>query len=476
MSKSEENRPDSTRVSGEPPFEGREELTEEWTRAFDWVEAELGGRAVRLRRQGRWRPAYFFDLERPDGSMLPLYFRGDRGHEEGERVEDVLLHEAHIYQVLEANGLPVPHVHGFCPDPRGLVMDRLPGTFNLGTVDDEGRRATILDDYIRHLVAMHAIDASEFEALGLTRRDDERSLALGDFDQWVEQFRKAKRGPEPLLEFAIQWIYRNVPSGRREVTFVQADSGQFLFEGDRVTAVLDMETGYLGDPLADLGGLLCRDLGEPLGALAPAIARYAELSGRDVDLDVVRFHGLRFNLCTPMVMAHFVAGAQPEVDHAMYVAWSIVWARAALAGMAELMRLELPVIADYEVPTSARGAAYASLVRQIENLKAEAGDDEARAYALDSPLRQARALERADALGPAFEAIEREELSALLGRPVDDLVEADADLERLVLDAGPERDAEFLQYFYRRTLRAHELHRPALFEYVDRTLQPLESA
>ena len=67
----------------------------------------------------------------------------------------------------------------------------------------------------------------------------------------------------------------------------------------------------------------------------------------------------------------------------MYVAWSIVWARAALAGMAELMRLELPVIADYEVPTSARGAAYASLVRQLENLKAEAGDDEAMYFDAD---------------------------------------------------------------------------------------------
>ena len=41
-------------------------------------------------------------------------------------------------------------------------------------------------------------------------------------------------------------------------------------------------------------------------------------------------------------------------------------------------------------------------------------------------------------------------------------------------EAGPEQDADLLRYFYRRTLRAHELHRPALFESVDRTLQPVE--
>lgn len=455
-------------------FERREDLTPEWQRAFAWVEAELGGQVTGLRKQGRWRPAYFFDLERDDGEKLELYFRGDRGHAEGERVACVIEHEANIYRVQEAAGLPVPHVYGVCPDPKGIVMERLPGDFNLEKVEDEAVKARILDHYIEYMVEMHAIDAAEFEAVGLERREGERTLALGDFDQWVEQYRRAKRRPEPMLEFAIQWVYRNIPSGRHEVTFVQADSGQFLFEGDRVTALLDMETGYLGDPLADLGGLLCRDLGEPLGELAPAFRRYAELSGREVDFDVVRFHGLRFNLCTPLVMAHFVAGAQPEVDHAMYQAWSIVWGRAALAGMAELMRMPLPEIEAYEVPESVRGAAYASLVRQLGDLKDREEGDEARRYEIDRSLRLALALERADALGPHFDAIERRELAELLGHPVDDLIAADAELERVVLEADSDRDAEFLAYFYRRTLRAHELHRPALFEYTDRTLQTVE--
>ena len=455
-------------------FASLDDLTEEWRRGFDWVERELGGRVKSLRRQGRWRPAYFFDLERPNGEIWPLYFRGDRGHEGAERVDSVLDHEADIYRVLEANGLPVPHVYGLCPDPKGIVMDRLPGDFNLEKVEDPVVKADLLDQYIEQLVAMHAIDPAEFEAYGLERREDPRTLALGDFDAWVENYRRAKLRPDPMLEFAVQWVYRNIPTGRREVTFVQADSGQFLFEDGKLTALLDMETGYLGDPLADLGGLLCRDLGEPLGHLAPAMRRYAEISGRDVDLDVVRFHGLRFNLCTPLVMAHFVAGAQPEVDHAMYQAWYVVWARAALAGIAELMRVSLPKIEPYEVPASTRAAAYASLVHQLGELKSQAEGDEARVYEIDRPLRLAVALERADALGAKFDRIEREEIAVLLGRPVEDLLEANAELERLVLASEPDRDAEFLTYFYRRILREHELHRPALFEYVDRTIQSIE--
>ncbi|MBW2425539.1 MAG: phosphotransferase family protein [Deltaproteobacteria bacterium] len=456
-----------------PQSETKAELSPEWQRAFAWVERELGGKVVDARPQGRWRPAYFFDLERK-GERLPLYFRGDRGHAQGERVASVLGHEADIYHVLEANGLPVPHIYGLCPDPEGIVMDRLPGEFNLATVDDPERRRAILDHYIELLVEMHAIDAREFEARGLERREGERTLALGDFDAWVAQYRKAKRRPEPMLEFALGWVYRNVPSGRKEVTFVQADSGQFLFEGDRVTALLDMETGYLGDPLADLGGLLCRDLGEPLGELAPAIRRYAELSGRAVDLDVVRFHALRFNLCTPLAMAHFLAGAQPEVDHAMYRAWSIVWGRASLAGIAELMRLELPGIEPYTLQPTLRAPAFDGLVHMLGELREQAEGDAGRVYEIDRPYRLALALQRLDALGPEFDAIEREEIGRLLGRRVDDLAEGNEALERLVLESGPERDAELLAYFHRHIEREHELHRPALFEYVDRTLQRLD--
>jgi len=448
-------------------------LSPDWRRGFEWVESELEGRVCNLRRQGRWRPAWFFDLERAD-EVLPLYFRGDRGHAESERVASVLDHEANIYRVLESNGLPVPHVHAMCPEPRGIVMDRCPGRFNLATLEDRDEARAILDHYIELLVGMHAIDPAEFEAHGMERREGERSLALGDFEQWVTQYRRAKRRPEPMLEFALQWVLRNIPKQRSEVTFVSADSGQFLFENGRVTALIDMETGYLGDPLADLGGLLGRDLGEPLGELAPAFRRYAELSGREVDFDVVRFHGLRFNLCTPLVMAHFVAGAQPEIDHAMYQAWSIVWGRAALAGIAELLRVDLPEIKPYREEPTLRAPAYASLVHMLGELREQAGDDEARSYEIDRPHRLALALQRSDALGAGFDSDECDEIGELLGHRVDDLAEANAQLERLVLEAGPERDVELLQYFYRRALRQHEAHRPALFEYADRTIQRIE--
>ncbi|HMV72343.1 MAG TPA: hypothetical protein PKC08_09230, partial [Pseudomonadales bacterium] len=109
------------------------EVQEPWISAFAWIERELGGRIVRAERQPRWRPAWFLDLER-DGELLPLYFRGDRGATDHGiyTLED----EMHALQVLAAQGMPVPQVYGFCPHPRGIVMERVHGHTNLATCPD----------------------------------------------------------------------------------------------------------------------------------------------------------------------------------------------------------------------------------------------------------------------------------------------------------------------------------------------------
>ena len=138
-----------------------------------------------------------------------------------------------------------------------------------------------------------------------------------------------------------------------------------------------------------------------------------------------------------------------------------------------LVSVELPPLPQYALKPTSRAPAYDTLVHKLRKL-CEATPDEGGRYALDQPLRIALALQRADALGPAFDAIEVDEMAALLGRRVEDIDEANVQLERLVMASGPERDAEFLAYFLRRVLREHELHRPALLQYGDRELQPFE--
>src|SRR5512134_4012716 len=99
------------------------------------VEELVGGRIVGALKQERWRPAWFLELEKPDGERVGVYFRGDRGVEQHGVYP--LEHEYEVLRVLEAHGIPVPHVYGFCAAPRGIVMERAPGRANLATARDE---------------------------------------------------------------------------------------------------------------------------------------------------------------------------------------------------------------------------------------------------------------------------------------------------------------------------------------------------
>ena len=450
---------------------GLGEIGPEWRRAFAWVEQTLGGRVLRAERQARWRPAWFLDVER-DGEILPLYWRGDRGLEGINSVYDVR-YEATFYPILEAHGVPVPHLHGLCPEPLGILLDRMPGRANLATAESEAEREAVLLHYMELLARIHAIDPGEFERAGLTRPRDPRAIAAGDLEIWVREFHKAKRRPEPMLEFLIGWCRRNAPEHPREATLVLSDSGQFLFDAGRVTSVLDLELAFLGDPLADLAALRTRDMAEPLGDLPRAFHHYASVSGREVDLQAVRYHSARFNLYTPLTTAHLVADPPPGLDYGLYLAWQIAWARASLDAVAETMDLELPPIRVPARTPTPRSAAARALVEMLRMPGEGGGETPFQRYERLRALRTAQLLQGAEGLAAELDAEEQDEAAALLGRRTRNWTARDAALEELVASAGPERDAELLRYFHRRIQREHELFRGAMGEVEDAVMRPL---
>jgi len=436
-------------------------LSPTWQRGFAWVERELGGRITSFERQERWRPAWFLELER-DGETLPLYWRGERG--ETDHGVYALEHEMVVLQVLGAQGLPVPLIYGLCDDPRGILMQRCPGRANLATATSDAEREAVLDHYMELLAQMHGLDVGLFEAVGLERPKSSEALGLGDFDAWEATFRRQKRRPEPLVEFGIRWLRRNAPVHREQVSFLACDSGQFLFDAGRVTALLDFELAYLGDPAADLAGMRCRDLSEPLGDLSRGFARYAALTGSPLDLPVIDYHTARFGLVTPLAVAHLCADPPPGVNLAQYLSWYLVYGRVAIELIARLTQtpLEPPSLPD-DRPTR-HSVGHRSLVSQLQA---------AEGYETDAALRMALYLERVDRLGPALEAEDLDEVAALLGHRPSSWLVADAELEELVAAAGPERDGELARYFYRRSLRHEALLLPAMRELEHAQLQPI---
>ncbi|MFN8624860.1 MAG: phosphotransferase family protein [Candidatus Binatia bacterium] len=434
-------------------------LSDEWRRALAWIERELDGKAVRFERQPRWRPAAFLDLER-DGQSIPLYFRGDRGA--SDHGVYPLEHEMRVLQVLEAHGIPVPHIYGFCPDPRGIVMARAPGRPVAQLVSEEaGTRQAVFDDYIDILARMHRIDPAALEAIGLSRPRQAQELALVDFDAWERVYRGKKRRPEPLIEFVIRWVRGNIPQGRNRVSLLTGDCGQFLYRNDRVTVLHDLELACLGDPAADLAGLRCRDTSEPLGDLARAIRRYGEIVGEEVDLEAVDFHTVRLGICTPMSVQAVVADPPPGTNLVQYLAWYLVYARLPLEVLAWRLGVELTPIDMPEERQTRHSPGYRALVSLLDDDPRSTVSDR---YRIDAAGRIAEYIRRADLLGPAFEEQDLDEMGVILGRRPANWIDGDAALEALVLTAAPERSAEFVRYFHRRMLRQEALLKPVMRE------------
>ncbi len=445
----------------------REVLDEDWRRAFEWVETELSAQIVSFERQPRWRPAFFLDLDR-DGERLSIYLRGERG--ELDHGVYPLEHEFRVLRVLESEGLRVPRIHGFCPDPPAIVMEKSAGRANLATAETEDERKAVLDDYMTLLAELHAIDPRRFEAIGVERPVGAEALGFMDLERWEKAYRASKKRPEPIIEFTAAWLRRNVPRDREAVACLAVDAGQFLFDEGRVTAMIDLELACLGDPAADLAAMRGRDMGEPLGDLDAAFATYHEKTGSRIPTPVIDYHTVRFNLYTPFTCASIVADPPLSVDLVQYLGWYWVWSRASIEVIAARSGVELvPPAIPAPAPTPHLGA-HALLVEKLAELRG--AQEGFLAFELDTTWRNASYLERVESMWPEMAAEEAAEIDALLGRATKPL-DREADLEAFVLERGAAREEDLLRLFYRRCLRHEALMGPAMRELEGAKIQPI---
>src|SRR5690606_18354603 len=137
--------------------------------------AMLGGEILSLRRQPRWRPAWDVDM-RIDGKDRAIHVRAAKGR---KYFNPMSRHQAAgVHRVLEAHGIPVPHVHGMMDDPVAIVMDRIPGQPNLATARDDDARESIRGQFIETLAALHRIPVSAFAHLGIPVPQTTEDIAL----------------------------------------------------------------------------------------------------------------------------------------------------------------------------------------------------------------------------------------------------------------------------------------------------------
>lgn len=435
-----------------------------------WLDENLGARVVRIDRQGRWRPAWFVEAER-DGAPLKLYIRG-------ERTENFLpydLRREHaIHELLEAGGVRVPHVHGFIEELPGTVMEQVEGRSNLGTCPDEASRQSVLRQLAEQMALMHSLDTAPFRQAGLRYPETPRDVSLSLFQDFYENYSAHKKRPDPSLEFCARWVLRNAPDASEPARYGACDAGQFLFEGDRLTAMMDFELSALGDPLVDLAALRIRGQWEDLGHLPDFYRLYEEVSGRPVDLQKVRFHTAAFSLAgalgSQICVEEFFVNPSPNADYVEYRSWVTWELKQALEAIGEYLGIALPQL---EVPEAAPTRMSEGLFAMQAALDASEVHSEIGAYRHRVQQWILANLKLQDEVGAAFEEGYLSDAAQLLGHRPETPQAADAALEDFVFSAGPEADEALLRLLHRETCRQAYLLAVPGSHYVKGLTEPL---
>jgi aminoglycoside phosphotransferase (APT) family kinase protein len=213
--------------------------------------------------------------------------------------------EHHVLSRLAGTGVPAPDVYGLTADEEVsdaplLLMEHIDGI----VIDEAVARS--MDPPARHAVGMALPDALarvhevELEATGLADFASHGSYAARQLKRWRRQWESSATRDLPAVDALAARLEAAAPE-QREVTLVHGDFHMLnlIFHPlePAVRAILDWELCTLGDPLADLGGLMAYwpAPGEHIGPGAFAVsghagfpsraevaAEYSRRSGRDI--------------------------------------------------------------------------------------------------------------------------------------------------------------------------------------------------
>ncbi len=417
---------------------------DEWI-VREWIEREVGP-VLSLEREGRWRPAWFVEVQGNDGPKR-LFVRGARG---GRWPARPLSYEAKVHRIFEEQGIKVPHLYGFIEEVPALVMDRVPGRPNISTAASEADRKKLLEQLADQMRLIHEIDPALIVEAGATMPVEPKAITFSAYRDAEGLYLDGDRRPSPDIEFVRKWLDRNVPPAIYDPCVIAMDAGQFIFKGDELTAMLDFELVCVGDRHADFSALRSRERVEGFDDPEGFYKLYEQRGGTPVDIDHVRFQHIAFSLYTPLQIANDLAHPRDQEDYHEYLIWHAISMKDALEGIAESMGVAL---AAYEMPAPAR-TQYLASVEALEVMTASLTlSDDFAAYRRDKIVLALQYLQKVELYRDAFAAEYISEVAELTGTRAASEEEASRQLEAFIAMAGPEHDEALLRVLHRQVKR-----------------------
>jgi len=345
----------------------------------EWISAVAGGKVICVDRRpgGGRREAWIVDVETLAGDVLPLFLRYDRLDPE-ERGDSFTLHrEAQFYRALEGSAVPIPAILGVHPREQAILSERAPGQAWFSQLHDEQERISVASDFMRILAAMHQVDPHRLQLPDQDPDAGLQQLVHHEIDSWEKIYRDAGANTDPLIDLALAWVRQNVPDVDGPVVIVQGDTGpgNFLYQDGKVTAVLDLELGHLGDPHDDLAWVTTRAVQEPFTDMRDRFDDYSRASGLTIDLDRVRYYRVLAELRIVILGHGKTAHPDPLSEVGNSLAYGLLHRRLLVEALADVLDIELGTAKSVQAQPTEREWLYDAALEQLRQIIVPRSED-----------------------------------------------------------------------------------------------------
>ncbi|GIW41831.1 MAG: aminoglycoside phosphotransferase [Candidatus Binatia bacterium] len=174
-----------------------------------------------------------------------------------------------FYRSFYGSRVPVPRPLWLETEPGGLerpffVMERVDGCESdfqkLLEPDFAPHREALAERMYSILGEIAKTPIENLPAAEVVDIPDASSCWRLELDFWERTIDENELEPQPIARAAIRWLRRHPPPAAQRVSVVHGDyrTGNFLYRGAEIHAILDWEMAHFGDPLEDLAWSLMR--------------------------------------------------------------------------------------------------------------------------------------------------------------------------------------------------------------------------
>lgn len=445
-----------------------------------WLETVLAGEVTDFKPRaggGAVRMGAEVSIKTKGGEALKGFLAYDGGQKPATGIEEKYAREAAILRAVEPTNIRAPRLLATSAELRAHLFEFAEGEDRFIRLTDPEDAFTVVADYLHDLALLHKLDASSLELPGFGELQPVADYLIKGINTMKRQH-MAGGMADPFIIYGLRWLERNIPDydGPTVVVHGDAGPGNFLFQDNRVTAVLDWELAHYGDPMEDFAWMSIRAIIQAWVPFPRMLATYEKLSGIPVNLDRIRFYRV-YTLLAMIIGSHRryfqqtdTLAEQGRLGNGLM--FMMVHRRAYVDGLADALGITLPSVELPEAGASDISPFIESLLAQLRDVIVPRSTDQVASETAKDMARLLKYIDGRVQMGDLLDEDELRDLNEALQASHYELKDARTDLVQHI-ENDQINDDQMIGILWRRVSRETAIAQGTMGKLSERVFPPL---